>query len=105
MGLDRMFKPKPREVDIPRARELMAQGALLLDVRPAKIYEDEPIEGAVNIPLDELRRRLREVPKDRAVVISCRTGLKSRVAARMLYDRDLLCDVYVVRPFSDWYEE
>ncbi len=101
MSLDRMFKPKPRAVDVVRARELVAEGAVLLDVQPAKIYSDEPFEGGLNIPLDELRRRLDEVRRDRPVVVNCRTGLKSRVGARMLLSRDLLAEVYTVQDYSE----
>ena len=45
---------------------------IVLDVRPAEEYESAHIPSAVSIPVAELRRRLREVPKDREVVAYCR---------------------------------
>jgi rhodanese-related sulfurtransferase/DNA-binding transcriptional ArsR family regulator len=45
---------------------------IVLDVRPSEEYEALHLKGAVSIPLAELRRRLREIPKDREVVAYCR---------------------------------
>ena len=44
----------------------------LLDVRPADEFDKGHIAGAVSIPLDELSRRLAELPKDREVIAYCR---------------------------------
>jgi rhodanese-related sulfurtransferase len=45
---------------------------IVLDVRPTQEYDAAHVPGAVSIPVAELRRRLREVPKDREVVAYCR---------------------------------
>lgn len=45
---------------------------IVLDVRPGEEYESAHVPDAVSIPVTELRRRLREVPKDREVVAYCR---------------------------------
>lgn len=45
------------------------------------------IEGAVNIPLNELRERLGELPKGRPVVVFCAVGLRGYIAARILMQR------------------
>ena len=52
------------------ARELIAQGALLVDVRR---HEDQEIwlEGAVRIPPDEIPGKLAELPRDRPIVLVC----------------------------------
>jgi rhodanese-related sulfurtransferase len=47
-------------------------GPLVLDVRPAEEYNAGHIPGAVSIPVAELRRRLREIPKRREIVAYCR---------------------------------
>lgn len=57
---------------------------LLLDVRSAAEYSLGTIEGAVNIPLDELRGRLGELPKDRELYVFCQVGLRGYVACRIL---------------------
>jgi NADPH-dependent 2,4-dienoyl-CoA reductase/sulfur reductase-like enzyme/peroxiredoxin family protein/TusA-related sulfurtransferase/rhodanese-related sulfurtransferase len=57
---------------------------LLVDVRSAVEYGLGTIEGAVNIPLDELRERLSELPKDKELYIFCQVGLRGYVACRIL---------------------
>jgi rhodanese-related sulfurtransferase len=67
------------------ARALVANGALLLDVRTPGEYGMGHIEGAKNIPVDELGRRIPEVgAKDRPVVVYCRSGARSARAVAML---------------------
>jgi rhodanese-related sulfurtransferase len=54
-------------------RERLARGdAVLIDVRPQEEYEAGHIEGARSIPIEELDRRLAELPADREVVVYCR---------------------------------
>lgn len=59
----------------------------LVDVRTAKEYADGTIQDAVNIPLDEIRSRLSELPEDRRLVVFCRAGLRGYVACRILQQR------------------
>jgi len=67
------------------ARDLVANGALLLDVRTPDEFRAQHIPGAVNIPVQELGTRLREVgPKARPVVVHCRSGARSAAAAQLL---------------------
>jgi glyoxylase-like metal-dependent hydrolase (beta-lactamase superfamily II) len=58
----------------------------LLDVRSAGEYAGElgHIEGTVLIPLDQLRERLEEIPRDRPVVAICQSGKRSAMAAQIL---------------------
>ena len=56
----------------------------LLDTRtPFEVMQGK-IDGFVNIPLDELRWRLDEIPKDRSVYVHCHSGLRSYLACRIL---------------------
>ncbi|MGR5118886.1 FAD-dependent oxidoreductase [Vibrio astriarenae] len=58
---------------------------VLLDVRnPSELQDVGFIEGALNIPVDELRQRLDELPKDKEIVIYCQVGLRGNVAYRQL---------------------
>ena len=59
-------------------------GPLVLDVRNLNEYEAAHIRGALNIPVDELRFRLDEVPRDRPIVVHCRSGFRSHLALRIL---------------------
>jgi rhodanese-related sulfurtransferase len=67
------------------ARQLVADGALLLDVRTSAEYAGGHLEGAVNIPVQELGARVAEVgAKSRPVVVYCRSGGRSCSAAGLL---------------------
>ncbi|MFC3912398.1 FAD-dependent oxidoreductase [Pseudaeromonas sharmana] len=58
---------------------------LLLDVRnPGELTSIGQIPGAINIPVDELRQRLSELPTDKEILVTCQVGLRGHVACRML---------------------
>jgi rhodanese-related sulfurtransferase len=61
-----------------------ADRPVVLDVRTRKEYEAGCIEGAVNIPVDELRDRLGELPRDRAIAAYCQVGQRGYLATRIL---------------------
>lgn len=56
----------------------------LLDVRTAEEYAGGHIPGAVNIPVDELRPRLGELPRDRQIAAYCQVGQRGYLATRIL---------------------
>jgi NADPH-dependent 2,4-dienoyl-CoA reductase/sulfur reductase-like enzyme/rhodanese-related sulfurtransferase len=64
--------------------ELEKGQAFLLDVRSPSEYRQDHIDGAVNIPLDELRDRMKEIPEDQEVWAYCAVGQRSYYAARAL---------------------
>lgn len=57
---------------------------ILLDVRDDIEIENGKIEGAIEIPINQLRNRLSEIPKDKEVWIYCQIGLRGYIAARIL---------------------
>ncbi len=57
---------------------------MLLDVRAAEERAKGFIPGSVHVPLNELRARLTELPKDREIVVSCQSGQRSYFACRVL---------------------
>lgn len=58
---------------------------LVLDVRnPGELTSIGAFPGAINIPVDQLRLRMHELPKDREILVACQVGLRGHVAARML---------------------
>lgn len=58
--------------------------AQLVDVREPGEFRQEHIRGFRNIPLGQLSNRLEELRKDEPVVVMCRSGMRSRQAARIL---------------------
>lgn len=61
--------------------------ALLIDVRTPAEFAEGTIEGAINIPLDEIRTRLAEVPVHRPVYIFCQQGMRGYLAQRILVQK------------------
>lgn len=57
---------------------------ILLDVREDIEVENGALEGCINIPIDSLRDRLSELPKDKRIWSYCQIGLKGYIASRIL---------------------
>jgi rhodanese-related sulfurtransferase len=74
----------PDAVSVAEAAALRDAGAFVLDVREPDEWAQVHIPGAVLIPLGELPGRLAEVPRDRDVVVVCRTGHRSDIGRTML---------------------
>lgn len=72
------------EVSRGEARRLIGDGAQLVDVRAAHEWDAGRIAGAVHMPLAELPRRAAELDPERAVVVYCRGGSRSSMAAAAL---------------------
>lgn len=68
----------------PVSPEEVGEDDLVLDVRTPQEFAAGHIEGSVNIPLDELRARLDEVPNSTRIVVTCAVGLRGYIAARIL---------------------
>lgn len=62
----------------------LSTDSLLLDVRTVKEFEAGYIGQAINIPVDEIRERLQELPKDKKIYIYCEAGLRGYLAHRIL---------------------
>ena len=60
------------------------ESTILLDIRTQDEYALGSLPGAVNIPLDELRERMNELPKDKAIITFCAVGLRGYLAYRIL---------------------
>jgi phage shock protein E len=78
--------------DSAEAHRLVEEGALLLDVRTPAEFASGHLEGATNVPVDQLEARAGALgPHDRPVVVYCRSGARSAAAAitlrRLGFDR------------------
>lgn len=60
------------------------QSLIVLDVREPMEVKFNSYEGAINIPLGQLRERLNELPRDRKIAITCAIGVRAYNAARIL---------------------
>ncbi|MGL4992533.1 MAG: rhodanese-like domain-containing protein [Bacteroidales bacterium] len=82
--LGRLFGMDSSGIDF---KALVSSGAMIVDVRTREEYSDGGLKGAVNIPLDKLDSRLGELPKDRAIILYCASGIRSSAACSSLKRR------------------
>lgn len=72
------------EVTPQEGQSRVQQGAVLVDVREQGEYDQIHAEGAQLLPLSELESRFSELPKDRELVMICRSGARSKQAGEYL---------------------
>ncbi|MCP4039508.1 MAG: CoA-disulfide reductase, partial [bacterium] len=70
--------------DMPISHWASIENEFILDVRHPFELAVEDVPGAVNIPIDELRSRLDELPRDRVIHVVCRSGQRAYYATRLL---------------------
>ncbi len=63
----------------------------LLDARTPQEYARGHVEGFLNIPVDELRERIMEIPNEKSVYVMCQSGLRSYIACRILSNLGYEC--------------
>jgi rhodanese-related sulfurtransferase len=75
-------------IDVSEAKELIETdpSIVILDVRTDGEYHSEHIEGAINIPVDELEQRIGEMNPNTKLLVYCRTGNRSTIAAQTLLE-------------------
>jgi NADPH-dependent 2,4-dienoyl-CoA reductase/sulfur reductase-like enzyme/rhodanese-related sulfurtransferase len=59
----------------------------LLDVRTSKEYDSGNVPNSINIPVDELRDRLTEIPDTKKIAVFCQVGIRAHIACRILEQR------------------
>jgi rhodanese-related sulfurtransferase/glyoxylase-like metal-dependent hydrolase (beta-lactamase superfamily II) len=74
-------------VTVTEALDRMRAGALMIDVRDADEYAEAHVVGTTLIPLPELEARLAEFPRDRELLLFCRSSRRSGLAQDALIDR------------------
>lgn len=65
-------------------RELLKNGAVIVDVRTKSEYQGGHIKGSINIPLQNLNSSLSRLKKDKAVITCCASGMRSASAKSIL---------------------
>ncbi|HLT32443.1 MAG TPA: rhodanese-like domain-containing protein [Aquaticitalea sp.] len=75
-----IFGTKKRQI-----QELLDKGAIILDVRTQKEWDEGHIENAKHIPLDDLRNHVEELKQiDKPIITCCASGVRSAKAAEFL---------------------
>jgi rhodanese-related sulfurtransferase len=82
-------EPLLQSVDAEEATRRVGAGSLWLDVRFPAEYRQDGLPGAINIPLNELRDSLANLPKDQEYIVYCQTGRRSSAATFLMSQRGL----------------
>ena len=83
--IENILTGKVRQFHHDQVEQIAADPAVtLVDARTQGEWDRGHVEGAIHIPVDDLRRRMGEIPKDKPVYVYCHSGLRSYLACRML---------------------
>ncbi len=94
---------KVSDEELQKAREAVKNGAVIVDVRTVSEFRQGHIKGAVNLPIEEILKGNITLPKDKEIVVYCRTGSRSSVSANVL--RTQGWSVYDVATQSEYERE
>ncbi len=75
---------------------------IVLDVRAKSEWEENRIQGSVNVPLSQLEERVAEIDRDRPVVVHCATGYRSSIASSILEKKGFANIADLVGGISAW---
>ena len=93
MGLlGRLFGIK--QVDF---KQLVQDGAVIVDVRTVGEYKTGHIKNSVNIPLSDIQRSLNKIPKNKTIITCCASGMRSGSAKQIL-----ISNGYTVQNGGGW---
>ncbi len=67
--------------------ELLAGGAVIVDVRTEREFNSGHINGSVNIPLDKLQKNISKLKKSKPVITCCASGMRSATAKNILTNK------------------
>ncbi|MCM2359565.1 MAG: rhodanese-like domain-containing protein [Geobacteraceae bacterium] len=77
-----------RNITSAQAKPLLDKGSVfLLDVRTPQEYQQARLNGAVLIPIDQVERRLGEIPKNKTILVYCAVGSRSNLVAGFLAEK------------------
>lgn len=74
----------PKEVALADAVKLRNEGAFVLDVRQPEEWNEFHVPGSTLIPLGELELRVKELPRDKKILVVCRSGNRSQTGRDIL---------------------
>jgi phage shock protein E len=76
--------PQMSFIECPEAREMVANGAQLVDVRSPQEHGQGALPGSVNVPLQAMQSAAQQLDKSKPVIVFCASGMRSEQAKNML---------------------
>ncbi len=100
----------PGEISISNfTKSLKSELIYVVDTRTPEEYESGHFPGSVSIPLEQMKARMSEIPKDKFVVVHCKTGSRGAIGYKMLKDAGYAvkflnaeCECYKSGEFEIW---
>ena len=92
----------PKEISVAQAKEKYDAGTFLLDVRQPEEWNETHVPGTTLIPLGELASRVDELPKDKEIVVICRSGNRSQEGRDILLNSGFKRVTSVAGGVNDW---
>lgn len=90
MAASNILDKTVQQMDWPAALAAQHAGAIVLDVRSVAERERGFVPDSLNIPLNELRNRLSELPRQKKILVYCQSGQRSYFAARLLAQKNFI---------------
>ena len=79
-----MFQGKNKEKKVTICDLIKEDGSTLIDVRSRREYQNGCLPGSVNMPLEQLMKKVKKIKKNKAIVLYCASGVRSSVAQQQL---------------------
>lgn len=96
-------KTEDLNVSVANAQKLWEkQEAIIIDVRTTEEYDQGHIPEVTLIPLDQLSARIAVVPKDKKVLVICRSGIRSLQAVQLLRDKGYTNVYNITEGMNSW---
>lgn len=92
----------PKEISVSEAYEKYKQGAFFIDVRTQEEWNEFHVPNTSLVPLDQLPARLNEIPKDREIIVVCRSGNRSQEGRDILLNAGFTSVTSMTGGLSDW---
>lgn len=92
----------PMSVSVQEAKEMYDNGAFVLDVREKDEWNTGHIQGAMSAPLGEIEMHFSHLPKDRPVLVICRSGNRSQAGRDILREQGFTNATSVDGGMLDW---
>lgn len=89
-----LMHPEVEDYDPKQTQTEVESGAMLVDVREPDEWYAGHLPGAIHIPMGEIPKRLHELPRDRKLIFTCRSGNRSGTIKDYLIDEHGYSDVH-----------
>lgn len=89
-----LLHPEVDDYTPQQTQDELGRGALLIDVREPHEWNAGHLPGALHIPMGEIQTRLTELPLNRRIIFTCRSGNRSGYIKDLLIDEHGYADVH-----------